>query len=500
MMGLGVHHSALDEWSIPTLHRDMVTAYRARTYGSAPTWSESPTQYADYAVWQRRLLGTVDDETSLLAEQLRYWTAALDEVPAVSGIPSDRIRPTDPTWSGRWREAVVPDVVVSMLREVARQQGVSMFMLTQAAVALAVSASGGGDDVVLGSPVGGRTDEALTDLVGYFVNTLPLRYDLTGNPTPADLLARVRATVLAGFENQETPFEEMVRAVGVERSGSASPLFQTMVTYREDGGPPDEFAPGIGFGSMDRISLNTLKSEAELYITVAADEITVVGGYSDELFSDSTVRRFTDTLMRAFEILATDVNTALAQVDLLTDRDRSRLHTCSRGTRVPEILSGTGTLDSLLATQAASTPDSVAIVFGDTTLTYAEFDARVNGLTRLLLARGVRVGDRVAVVLPRGEWLPIALSAIVRSGAAYVPVDPSYPMERIDHLLSDSTPTAVITGRLSVGDELAGRLDHVPGRPEQIDLDDQTALREIAAMSDHPVTDHERCCPMTPPT
>jgi non-ribosomal peptide synthetase component F len=141
----------------------------------------------------------------------------------------------------------------------------------------------------------------VSDLVGYFVNTLPLRYDLSGNPTLGEILGRVRVTVLAGFEHQEVPFEEVVRAAGAERSESATPLFQMMVTYREDGDPVGQFAPGIDFGTAHRIALSTVKSDAELYITVSGDTITVVGGYADELYEHATVQRFADTLIRAFD-------------------------------------------------------------------------------------------------------------------------------------------------------------------------------------------------------
>ncbi|WP_158539942.1 non-ribosomal peptide synthetase [Williamsia limnetica] len=489
VMGLGVHHSALDEWSIPAMHRDMVAGYLARTAGAAPVWEPLTTQYADYAVWQRQLLGRPDDESSVLARQLQYWRGTLDGVPSLSAIPADLPRPASPNWWGQWREDAVPASVVPGLREVARQQGLTMFMLTQAAVALAVSSAGAGDDVVLGAPVGGRTDEALTDLVGYFVNTLPLRYDLSGNPTLGEVLGRVRATVLAGFEHQEVPFEEVVRAVGAERGESATPLFQMMVTYREDGDTAGRFAPGIDFGKAQRIALSTVKSDAELYITVAGDNITIVAGYAGELYEQATVQRFTDILIRAFEVLSDDVEVPLAAADLLSGRERSRLAEWSRGDRARDDAADTDTLDDALAAQAAATSESTAIVFGDRVMTYGEFDALVNQLSRLLLDRGVRVGDRVAVLLPRSEWLPIALTAVVRAGAAYVPVDASYPQERINYLLADSAPAVIVSETATTGGELA---DLFGPDIAQVILDDPATRRELSATSSAPVTDRDR--------
>ncbi|OZF26154.1 non-ribosomal peptide synthetase [Rhodococcus sp. 14-2483-1-2] len=476
ILGMAVHHSALDEWSMPALSRDLGTAYAARSSGHAPRWSPLSIQYAQYAIWQRQHLGEHADQSSLLAQQLRYWERTLAGAPEVSGLPSVRSRPSTPSWSGIWRESTIADAVVPRLREVARRHDVSMFMLTQAAVALTVRSLGAGDDLVIGSPVGGRTDSDLDDLVGYFVNTLPLRYDLSGRPTLEGVLARVRSVVLAGFENQEAPFDAIVRAVGAERTESRTPLFQTMLMYREEGKEPPEFAAGIGLGSVERVSLQTVKCDVELYITVSEDKISTVGGYARELYDDATIERFLRTLSRVLIAFATDTAVPISQLDLVPDVDRELVAEWSRGPRVPK--SPTAIVDDLIRVQCETTPEAGAVTFGDVTLSYRELNIRIDQMAHLLTRRGVRVGDRVAITLDRSEHLPIALAAVVRTGAVYIPVDPSYPVDRVRFILDDAAPTAVITDRHVINGDLSQILGDMPAA---VVVDDPTVADELCA-------------------
>ncbi|MDF0531166.1 amino acid adenylation domain-containing protein [Tsukamurella sp. 8F] len=493
VLGVAVHHSAFDEWSTPAMYQDLASAYAARSEGRTPAWSPLPVQYAEYAIWQQRYLGDQSDEKSLLEQQLSYWRGALDGAPEVSGVPAVRPRPVVPTWSGAWREDIVADATVSRLREVARRHDVSMFMLTQAAVALAVWSLGSGDDVVIGSPVGGRTDSDLDDLVGYFVNTLPLRYDLSGRPTLAEVLARVRAVILAGFENQEAPFEAIVRAAGVERSTSHTPLFQMMLIYREDGGPPGDFAPGVGVGAVDRVAPETVKCDVELYVTVGTDRITAFGGYAAELYDTDTVECFVQTLSRVLDAFAADSSVPVAELDLVAAQDRELIAEWSRGPRTPR--AAEATVDGLLRAQAAATPSANAVVFGDATLSYAAFDARVDRLALELIRQGIRVGDVVGVVLQRSEWLPVALAAVVRAGAAYVPVDPSYPPDRVGFLLGDSAPAGVVTDQPTSCGGLSSLLAAIPIR---IIVDAPAAEEALAGGPVEPVTDALRSRLLSP--
>ncbi|WP_281250038.1 condensation domain-containing protein, partial [Rhodococcoides yunnanense] len=225
VLGLGVHHAFVDEWSVPVIERDVARAYAARVAGVSVVWESLSVGYADFAVWQRRWLGSVSGSgVSVLEGLLGYWRGVLEGVSGVSGLPVDGVRPDVVSWRAGGVGLVVEGVVVDRLRVRAGECGVSMFMVVQAAVVVALSVMGAGEDVVVGAPVGGREDEALVGLVGYFVNTLPLRFDVSGNPSVGQLLSRVRGVVLGGFEHQEAPFEEIVRAVGVPRVASMTPL------------------------------------------------------------------------------------------------------------------------------------------------------------------------------------------------------------------------------------------------------------------------------------
>ncbi|HEY9265634.1 MAG TPA: AMP-binding protein, partial [Mycobacterium sp.] len=407
------------------------------------------TQYADYALWQREVLGDPADPASELARHLEYWRDALVDAPEESTITPDRARPAEPTHHGRDIRFTVDPGIAAGLREVANHHGVTMFMIVQVAAALAVSAFGGGDDVVIGSPVGGRTEDGLEDLVGYFVNTLPLRHRLRPADTIVDVLERTRLTVLDGFAHQAAPFELIANAAGVERSASRNPVFQVMLTHRNFTGQPDSLTfPQITV-RRQAAPVGAVKTDLDLYVTETPGALAGSLSYATELFDPATAERFLTALQQTLTAIATNVDTPIAGLNLLPTDASSRV-AVGVVQEFPDV-----SVDALIRDQAGVSPAAVAVVDdGDgSELSYAEFDARVNAFAQVLIERGVTVGDRVAVALPRSANLVVALVGVLRAGAAYAPVDPEYPDERIRAIVEDSGAVLVVT-------DLSTAVDH----------------------------------------
>ncbi|MEU4250209.1 amino acid adenylation domain-containing protein [Amycolatopsis sp. NPDC026612] len=453
---LVVHHIACDGWSMGPLLADLATAYRARRAGAAPQWTPLPVQYADYTLWQQELLGAEDDPTSVLSGQIAFWTAALDGLPAELALPRDRPRPATSTSGGAVLPVEIDASLHQGLLELGRAHGATLFMVLQTALAVLYTKLGAGNDIPLGSPIAGRTDEALDDLVGFFVNTLVLRTDTAGNPTFTELLHRVRETDLAAYDHQDVPFEKLVELLNPERSTARHPLFQTMLVLQNTS--PADFSFAGGETELLPLPAQTAKFDLSLAFAETLDgdgkPAGLSGGveYATGLFDRATVEAIFARFLRVLAQAVDRPRTTVGEFDVLSADERRILLLENNDTAAdfPDV-----TLPEVFEDRAARMPDAVALVFRDTVLTYAELNGRANRLARHLVAQGAGPEQPVALALPRSAETVVALLAILKAGAVYLPVDPDLPPDRLTYLLTDANPLLML--EKPVGEEVLAR-------------------------------------------
>ncbi|MFB8009813.1 amino acid adenylation domain-containing protein, partial [Nocardia sp. NPDC056000] len=485
-----MHHIASDGWSMAPFARDVALALSARTHGDAPDWAELPVQYIDYTLWQREVLGSEDDPASELSRQLEHWKHVLSGAPAESALPVDRVRSMTPTHRGAAVEIEIPAHLHSALLDSARTRGASLFMVLHAAVAALLSKAGAGADIVVGTPIAGRNDEALYDLVGFFLNTLVLRMDVSGDPGFGELVDRARATDLAAFERQEVPFELLVEALNPDRALNRHPLFQVMLVLQNNL-PPHLSLPGVEV-ELEPIALATTKFDLEFSFAERYDAdrnaqgITGTLQYAVDLFDPDTAARLARWFVRILEFGIAGGDDRLSRLSLLSESERLRTVTRWSGVVAPV---ERVTVPELFGAQVLRDPDAVAVLRGDALLTYGELAAASNRLARSLIARGVGPESFVALVLPRSEQLVVAMLAVLATGAAYVPVDPEYPVERIGFVLADAAPPVVLTDTRTRS--ILGATAGI-GAGQWVVLDDPAVIVEIAGRDVAPILDAER--------
>jgi amino acid adenylation domain-containing protein/non-ribosomal peptide synthase protein (TIGR01720 family) len=447
------HHIAADGLSAAPMVRDLGIAYLCRCMGIAPAWTELPVQYVDYTLWQRHQFGALDDPDSLIARQLAYWQDTLAGMPDRLQLPTDR--PYPPVADQRGASIAVhwPVELQERIAQVAHHHHATSFMLVQAALAVLLGRLASTTDVAVGFPIGGRRDPALDDLIGFFVNTLVLRVDVSGDPTVAELLAQVRSRSLAAYENQDVPFEVVVERLNPTRSLTHHPLVQVMLGWRNlPGETSDEIAVALGDLQITQLPLETGTARVDLAITFnerrtqdgIATGIAGMVEYRTDVFDPAGIETLMERLRQVLDLMTANPARRLSTVEVLTESERSRLDDLGNRAALATAPAAV-TVPELFAAQVIRHPDAVAVTDRDRSITYRELDEQANQLAHSLSESGVRPGDRVALLAPRSVPAVTAMLAALKIGAAYLAVDPALPDSRIEFLLTDAAPSAVIT-------------------------------------------------------
>jgi amino acid adenylation domain-containing protein len=438
VLALNMHHVISDGWSFGVAFREVARLYEAHTAASTAHLSQLPVQYADFAAWQRDWF-----QGGRFQAQLAYWKERLAGAPAVLELPTDHPRPLAQTYCGGLQSVELPPSLVRRLRDLGRDSGVTLFMTLLAAYQALLRSYTGQDDIVVGSPIAGRTRPEIEGLIGLFVNTLALRVNLAGNPTVRELLARVREATLGAYENQDIPFEKLVEEVRPERRLSHTPLFQVMFLLQnvEMGAP--EFG-GLAITPWD-VNNGTAKFDLSLCAQERGDTLRLGLTYNVDLFEPETIARVLGHFQSVLEAFVADPGQRLASLSVLTLAERRSLVVESNSTEAdfPRDLC----LHELIEAQARRTPDGVAVACEGWRLTYRELNARANQLARFLRKRGVRPETLVGLYVERSPEMMVGLLGILKSGAAYVPLDPDYPPGRLKAMLEDACAPLLVTQR-----------------------------------------------------
>ena len=447
-----VHHIAADGVSITPLVADLAEAYEARQLGRAPGWARLAVQYVDFTLWQRAQLGDFDDSDSRIGAQLAYWQDALAGLPDWLELPTDRPYPAVADYRGASVAVDWPVELQQRVARVAREYNATSFMVVQAALAVLLSKISASSDVPVGFPIAGRRDPALDELVGFFVNTLVLRVDLAGDLTVGELLAQVRARSVAAFEHQDVPFEVLVERLNPTRSLTHHPLVQVMLAW-QNWQDNDSAELSLGDVQVTPLPVDTRTARTDLTFSLAerwseVGEPAGIGGgveFRTDVFDAATIEALIQRLRRVLESMIADPGRRLSSVDVLDEAEYARLDGWGNRAVLTEPVATATSIPVVFAAQVARAPEAVALTFEGRSLSYGELDEASNRLAHLLAGQGAGPGESVALLVPRSVEAIVAILAVLKTGAAYVPMDPAHPDARIGFMLGDAAPVAAVT-------------------------------------------------------
>ncbi|MFS0517035.1 amino acid adenylation domain-containing protein [Nostoc sp. UIC 10607] len=431
-----IHHIVSDGWSIGLFLQELAALYNAYSQGKSSTLAPLPIQYADFALWQRQWL-----QGEVLQSQLSYWQQKLASAPTLLSLPTDRPRPAVQTYQGTHQEFALSEELTSKLAKLSQEQGVTLFMTLLAAYDTLLYRYTGTEDILVGSPIANRDRSEIEGLIGFFVNTLVMRTDLSGNPSFSELLSRVREIAMEAYSHQHLPFEMLVEALQPERDLSHSPLFQVMFVLQNAPTSGLELT-GLTVSSLP-IKGTTSRFDLTLIIQNTPTGLVGVWEYNTYLFDASTIERMTGHFVTLLEGIIANPEERISQLPLLTQPEQQKLLVEWNDTQVdyPQDLC----IYQLFEEQVDSTPDAIAVVFEDQQLTYYELNYRANQLAHYLRSLGVGSDALVGLCVERSLEMVIGLLGILKAGAAYVPLDPEYPPERLSFILEDAQVRVLLT-------------------------------------------------------
>ncbi|WP_287261665.1 amino acid adenylation domain-containing protein, partial [Mesorhizobium sp.] len=441
------HHIVSDGWSMGVLVRELRQLYRAFEAGQDDPLPPLAIQYPDYAAWQRQWLSG-----ERLQKQAQYWRDTLSGAPARLVLPTDHARPAQQSFAGASVPIVIDADLTRGLKRLSRQHGTTLFMTVLAAWAAVLSRLSGQDDLVIGVPSANRGRREIEELIGFFVNTLALRLDLSGEPSVSQLLEQTRRTALAAQEHQDLPFEQVVEIVQPPRALDHTPLFQVMLAWQNN-----------AVGSFDLAGLSVeaagegydqVKVDLELSLGECGEVIAGTFGYASALFDEATIERQRGYLLALLRAMVADAGQPVGRIELLPAAERAYL--LEELNRTAAAYPSERCIHELFEQQVQKAPEAVALVFEDERLSYGELNARANRLAHHLIGLGVRPDQPVAICLERSPAMVVGLLAILKAGGAYLPLDPAYPCARLRQVVDDAAPRLLLcdaAGRAALGAE-----------------------------------------------
>ncbi|MEZ5210150.1 MAG: non-ribosomal peptide synthase/polyketide synthase [Gordonia sp. (in: high G+C Gram-positive bacteria)] len=486
VLAVVLHHIAADGESTGPLLRDLLTAYAARSAGTAPEFPPMPVQFADFALWQHQTLGSPDEPESVVGRQLDYWRSALAGLPDVLELPADRARPQVASYRGDAVSFTIPAEITERIVDVATEYDMTPFMVVHAALSVLLARLSATDDIAVATPIAGRGQRALDPVVGMFVNSLVLRAQVNPAAPFAELLEQVRAADLNAYDHAEVPFEVLVEALTPERSQAFEPLAQVMLSFN-----PSAALQGIdvdlGGLTIEAVERDEITAQRDLTVVVEPGDGDWHGTltYATDLWDAPTMAKIAGTFVHLLGALTEDPKAAVGDAPLVAGTDREAVLQTAFGPAVDVPLA---TLAEAVAAQVLRTPNRTALWFEGREVTYREFAARVNVLARELIAAGVRSEDAVGVCLERGVEMVVAIHAVLAAGGQYVPIDPAAPLDRVRVMVATVGAEVVVAAAGYRPAALAGlpatvAVVEVDGT---VDVDPQTP----------PVTDAERPVPL----